>query len=114
MRVAGAAGRLLSIVTSHFSIQKMNRCDPAHSHLTQDGCDVARSAKRGRGAGAGGMAALVRRQPCLPSTKDGCRVCVAAIGPLEDVASRCGCTAQLAQPSLGLREGVEDVECRAL
>ena len=42
---------------------------------------------------AGGMAAVVRLQPCLP--RNGCRVCIAAI-TLEDVAAL-----QLAQPSLG-------------
>ena len=60
------------------------------SHLSQDGCDVASSAKRAH-LEAGGVAAVVRLQPCLLRMA---AVCV-AIG-LEAMAAL-----QLAQPSLG-------------
>ena len=64
------------------------------SHLTQDGCDVASSAKRAHLEAGGNRYGCGSASPAM-STKDGCRVCVAAIG-LEDVAAL-----QLAQPSLG-------------
>ena len=62
------------IITSHGSGGWLQSLCPSHSrwlkwlspsHLTQDGCDVARSAKRAH-LEAGGMAAVVRLQPCLP------------------------------------------------
>ena len=65
------------IITSHGSGGWLQSLCPSHSrwlkwlkwlspsHLTQDGCDVASSAKRAH-LEAGGMAAVVRLQPCLP------------------------------------------------
>ena len=65
------------IITSHGSGGWLQSLCPSHSrwlkwlkwlspsHLTQDGCDEASSAKRAH-LEAGGMAAVVRLQPCLP------------------------------------------------
>ena len=72
VRVAGAAGWLLSIITSHAPEWLQSLCS-SHSrwlqwlwpsHLTQNGCDIASSAMRAR-PGAGGMAAAASFQPSL-------------------------------------------------
>ena len=63
----------------------MKWLSPSHLY-TQDGCDVASSAKRAH-LEAGGVAAVVRLQPSI-RTKDGCPVCVAASHRPEG----CGCT----------------------
>ena len=61
------------ITTSHGSGGWLQSLCPSHSrwlkwlspsHLSQDGCNVARSAKRAH-LEAGGVAAVVRLQPCL-------------------------------------------------